>query len=295
MSKDKQNNHQEDSNSSNHFIDEISFPFIPCHFSKHKKHGPQTVISHFASIPEKEDYTLFCNTCLRDLQKKNDNEFQSYDIEEFVENFLRKLTAGYMECPVPTPLLQQSYDLRTQHASTFKKRVEKEIQAVMQTFESIIQEVTKIILEKRDATLKCYNSISDIFTQSYDLFSVKYERLFESGDKLAKLKETSENKIKDDLQNTESQEDYQVFLKELKALDDLCQEFGNREKKTEELSRFSETLQTLYHVLPPVTTNKKSASDLGIEKIKEPLEQVLSQCAFKKNPIIQKVIQRMFV
>lgn len=281
-------NDSEDGNSSNHFIDEISFPFVPCHFTKHKKFGPQTVISHFTFDAQKNSYHLFCNTCLKDIEKK-DHMIYPGDIEEFVEKFLQKLSTRPLECPLPSPLLLQAYELKQQHVVSFKKRIEKEVQVITQTYEDIIQEVTKMILEKRDYVIKSFNSISDIFTQSYDLFNLKYERLFKSNDKLSHLKEMNELRVKDELQEIKTAEEYEDLLKNLKELDDLCQELTNREKRTDELVHFSDTLQTLYHLLPPVPTNRKGMVELCIAKAQEAVGPMLSQSAFKKNQIIQKV------
>jgi len=275
-------------NESQQFIDEISFPFIPCHYSKHKKFGPQTVISHFTHDGPSNNYVLFCNTCLKDIEKKN-QRINSYDIEEFVENFLRKLTPGQLECPEPSPHLVQAYEMKQNHVTTFKKQMDKEIQTVVQTFDDIIQEVTKLIKERRDHIIKSFNSVNDIFAQSYELFNYKYERLFKSNERLSKLKETNEVKINNDLQGVSSEIEYQLFLKELKELDDLCQELMNRERKKIELVNFSETLQNLYQVLPPVPFNRKLLTETCIQNVHQVINQTLNQCEFTKNHAIQKV------
>jgi len=282
-----QGNH-DDGNSSNQFIDEISFPFIPCHYNKHKKFGPQTVISHFLFDAQKNNYTLFCNTCLKDLEKKN-QQIQPYDIEEFVEKFLQKFTPGQLEIPEPSQGLVQAYDLKQQHVITFKKRVEKEVQGVVQMFDDIINEVTKMIKDQRDQIIKSYNSLSDIFTQSYDLFDIKFERLFKSNDKLNLLKETNEDKIKDDLQEIKTEPEYQSFVKQMKDLDELCQELMNRDKKNEELIQFSQTLQKFYQILPPIPPNGKIVTELCINSICEPINQVFSKYGFKTPQSLEKI------
>lgn len=275
-------------NGSSHFIDEITFPFIPCHYSKHKKFGPQTVISHFNFNTQKNNYILFCNTCLKDLEKKDSN-FHPHDIEEFVENFLRKLTAGCAECPIPSPSLGQAYELKQQNVQSFKKRIEKEVQVIHQTFEEIIQEVTKTIQERRDYVIKCFNSIFDIFSQSYELFNVRYERLFKSNEKLARLQEINEIYVKDELGEIKTAEEYQKFVKELKELDELSQELANREKNTQELEGFSETLKNLCHVLPPVPTNRKPMAEFCINNAKQALSYAFSEPVFKKPKVIEEV------
>ncbi len=282
-----QGSHDE-SNVSNQFIDEISFPFIPCHYSKHKKFGPQTVISHFLFDAQKNDYTLFCNTCLKDLEKKNPH-IQPSDIEEFVEKFLQKLTPGQLESPEPSSGLIQAYELKQQHVVTFKKRIEKETQGITQMFDDIINEVTKMITEQRDQIIKSYNSLSDIFTQSYDLFNIKFERLFKSNDMLNQLKSTNEFKIKDDLQEIRTELEYQSFVKQMKNLDELCQELMNREKKNDELIQFSQTLQRFYQILPPAPPNGKVISELCIKSVSEPLNQVFNKYGFKAPRSIEKV------
>jgi len=277
-----------DKNESNQFVDEISFPFIPCQYTKHKKFGPQTVISHFTFDASTNNYILFCNTCLKDIEKKN-QRIHYHDIEEFVENFLRKLTPGQLECPEPSPQLVKAYEMKQNHVMSFKKQIDKEVQTVVQTFDDIIQEVTKTITERRDHIIKCFNSVNDIFSQSYDLFNYKYERLFKSNDRLSQLKETNELKINNDLQEVSSAVEYQALLKDLKELDDLCQELMNRERKKDELVNFSETLQNLYQVLPPIPFNRKTLTETCIANVQQAFNQSITQCEFKQNHTIQKI------
>ncbi len=203
-------------------FEDISFPFLPCPLNKHRKFGPQTVISHFSLDNQSNNFILFCNTCLKENEKTN-QQILAYDIEDFVENFLKTLTPGKIDYVEPCAQLAQAYERKQHHVGAFKKQIDKEIQIVTNTFDSILQEITRMLTQKRDTLIKSFAVTNDLFSQSYELFNLKYERLFKSNHKCSKLNEINEQKLYEDLRGISNAIEYQALLKDLKELDDLSQ------------------------------------------------------------------------
>jgi len=271
----------------NHGMD-LTFPFIPCNYTKHKRLGPQTVVSQFVKDPQKDKLSLFCNTCLRDFEKKYPT-IQPIDIEDYVEKFIEKINFTPIELPVAPSGLVQAYEIKDQNVITFRKKMEKEMQILNQTFDEIAQEITKVLFEKRDQMLKAFNNLLDVFSGSYELFSAKYEQMFTWNDKIKYLADLNENKIKHKLSKTQTLDEYADLLNQLNSCYQTLSDLSKAPQKIDDMINFTDCLHMLFQLMPPSPEQRKAMKENVLTVVKGSIKDVFTKISFGKNKVTQKV------
>lgn len=155
----------------------------------------------------------------------------------------------------------------------FRTIIEQEIASISQSFKQMADELTKYLYEKRDSYIRKINLLHEVYQDSYNHFSYKFETLFKSEDKLKILKDINEAKIKRILRDIKATDDYKTIIDKVRECTEAVEELKLGPKRIEELMLLMDSLSILGNISNPSYQVRKEAQDRCTLIMKKTIDQ----------------------